>query len=178
MRVTVELYNPQWPQVFERIRAGLEDALSNVTIRRIEHVGSTAVPGLAAKPVIDVDVVVPAPSLDAAIAALEQAGYRHLGDMGIPNRHAFDAPGGPRRNVYVTIDGSLALRNHLAVRDLLRSDARARHEYQALKLRLADQDWESIDGYVAAKSAFLQKILQRSGFTESELGSIDEVNQG
>ena len=177
MRIKVEHYNRRWPQDFERISSDLRDALAGVEVLGIEHVGSTSVPGLAAKPVIDVDIVVGVDAVENAIAALERADYVHLGEMGVPDRHAFEAPGSPRRNVYVTVDGSLALRNHLTVRDVLRTDAAAREEYGSLKLRLAERDWETIDHYVEAKSAFLQRILQRSGLTKDELTTIEETNR-
>ncbi len=101
----------------------------------VEHVGSTAVPGLAAKPVLDIDVVVPAGDVDAAVAALESAGYVHRGDLGVPDREAFHAPDDdPRRHVYVCRAGSLSVRNHLAVRDVLRRREDLREAYAAVKL--------------------------------------------
>lgn len=177
MRVQVCEYDPRWQQDFRRVRSDLREALVGVGVRDIEHVGSTAVPGLAAKPVIDVDIVVPADAVDAAIAALQRVGYVHLGEMGVPDRHAFEVPTSPRRNVYVTVEGCVALRNHLAVRDALRTDAAARKAYGSLKMRLSEREWEDTDQYVSAKSAFLQRILQRSGFTEVELRAIEASNR-
>jgi len=93
---------------------------AGVPVVAIEHVGSTAVPGLAAKPVIDCDIVVAGPEVPAASAVLAGLGFTPLGELGIPLRWAFREP---RRlagtNTYVVAAGSLSLRNHLAVRDVL-----------------------------------------------------------
>ena len=87
-------------------------------------------PGLPAKPIIDIDIVVGSEALPRALAALESAGYVYQGELGIDDRHAFKARDDqPRRNVYVCLDGCLALRNHLAVRETLRSNTDLRDEY-------------------------------------------------
>jgi GrpB-like predicted nucleotidyltransferase (UPF0157 family) len=124
MRSPIEVvpYDSAWPQTFDRIRADLLDALRGVAIVGIEHVGSTAVEGLRAKPIIDVDIVVDRDAADPAIRALERAGYLHRGELGIVDRHSMAEPDPPARNVYVVVAGSLALRNHLAVRDALRAE--------------------------------------------------------
>ena len=178
MRVEVVPYDPQWPRIFETLRSQLAEALSEVGVLGIEHVGSTAVPGLAAKPVIDVDVVVAEDRIDAATGALENMGYTHRGDLGIPDRHAFAAPEGePRRNVYVVVDGCLALRNHRGVRDQLRADEDLRNHYGDFKLALARREHKDVDHYMAAKSELLQEILERAGLDAEERAEIDAVNQ-
>ena len=178
MRVNVVPYDPEWPAAFESVRRRLASALRGVDVRSIEHVGSTSVPGLAAKPIIDVDVIVLAASLGAAVRALEAAGYTHKGELGVPDRHAVDAPDdAPRRNVYLAIDGCLALRNHLGVRDVLRADPKLRDRYGEVKLSLAQRDYEHIDQYIADKSAVLRDVLEQAGLTPDEIASIDGVNQ-
>jgi GrpB-like predicted nucleotidyltransferase (UPF0157 family) len=143
----------------------------------IEHVGSTSVPGLAAKPIIDVDIVVPEAAVDAAISALAAIGYEPLGEMGIPRRWVCRAPDGEiRTNTYVVVDGSLSLRNHLAVRNVLRDDEALRAEYAEVKKRLARQV-DDIDEYVEAKSAVLQRILEQAGITDDERAQIEEINR-
>jgi GrpB-like predicted nucleotidyltransferase (UPF0157 family) len=82
---------PGWSAAFERVASELRRALADVSDAAVQHVGSTSVPGLSAKPVLDVDVIVPASEVSAAIAALERVGYRHRGDPGIPQREAFHA---------------------------------------------------------------------------------------
>jgi GrpB-like predicted nucleotidyltransferase (UPF0157 family) len=179
MHVEVVAYDPRWPEQFRAVRDALVDALDGVSVRSIEHVGSTSVPGLAAKPRIDVDVVVAAEHVPAARLALEAAGYTWLGEQGVTDRHALRAPDrAPPRNVYVAVDGCLALRNHLAVRDLLRRDARLRHEYGQLKLDLARRDYADIDGYVLDKSPMIQRLLAAAGLDAEERAAIDVMNGG
>lgn len=176
MAIQVVPYDPDWPMRFLAIRAALGEALELVPVVGIEHVGSTSVPGLAAKPVIDVDVIVTRRNLMPAIGALERIGYGHRGDLGIADRHSLAAPNdGLRRNVYVVVDGSLALRNHLAVREALRSDRSLRAQYGALKRRLAAEA-DDIDRYVNRKSVLLLSILRDAGFTDHELAAIRAAN--
>ena len=143
----------------------------------VEHVGSTSVPGLAAKPVLDIDVVVNGDEVVAAIAVLETIGYTHRGDLGVADREAFQAPDdGLRRNVYVCLRGALSVRNHLAVRDVLRQRADLRHEYGAVKVALAADGDIDIDTYVARKSEVLQKVLAVADLTTDERLQILRVN--
>ncbi|MCX6400500.1 MAG: GrpB family protein [Propionibacteriales bacterium] len=181
MRVAVTPYDPSWPITFETIRTHLVAALVDVPILAIEHVGSTSVPGLAAKPILDIDVVVERPALEDAIAALVAAGYGHEGDKGVPDRHFMRAsPIGEYaevdRHVYVCVEGSLSLRNHLAVRDTLRADDVLRDAYAAVKLDLAEQDVESIDEYIDGKNDILQRILGKAGLADDEREQILGVN--
>lgn len=181
VRVTVLPYDPTWAESFETIRARLAAALDGVPVVTIEHVGSTAVPGLAAKPILDIDVVVERAGLGAAIAALEKAGYTHAGDLGVPDRHAMrasttDEYAAVTRNVYVCVDGSLSLRNHLAVRDTLRADADLRDAYAAVKLGLAARELDGIDDYIDGKNEIVQRILAAAGISTDDRGAILTVN--
>ena len=179
MRVVVVPYDPGWPEQFRTVRDGLLAALEGVPVRSIEHVGSTSVPGLAGKPRIDVDVVVAGEHLLSTREALEAAGHTWLGELGVPDRHAFRAPDRePPRNVYVAVDGCLALRNHLAVRDLLRRDARLRDAYGRLKIELAERDYADVDQYVIDKSPMIQRILAAAGLDAAERAAIDAMNRG
>jgi GrpB-like predicted nucleotidyltransferase (UPF0157 family) len=175
--ITVVDYDPAWPRAFDELRRRYEVALGGVVIVAIEHVGSTSVPGLAAKPVIDVDIVVAREHVTDAIAAMELAGFRSLGERGIPDRWALDAPSElPRTNTYVVVDGSLAMRNHLGVRAVLRSDSALRDEYASLKRSIAAQV-DDIDTYIEAKSALLSTVLDRAGLTPEERRLIDDANR-
>lgn len=131
----------------------------------IEHVGSTSVPGLAAKTIIDIDVIVTPANLDSTKTALvEQGGYGGQGEMGIPDRHVSRKKGElPPRNLYVCIEGSQSLRNHLLVRDLCRRDATIREAYGRPKLELAQLDWANVDGYTEEKNGILLYILEKAG---------------
>jgi GrpB-like predicted nucleotidyltransferase (UPF0157 family) len=173
VRVEVVAWSPEWATEFEAVAEALRAALADVPSARVEHVGSTAVPGLAAKPVLDIDVVVDGADLAAAVDALEDVGYLHRGDLGVTGREAFSAPDDhPRRNVHVCLDGALALRNHLAVREVLRRRDDLREAYGALKQLLAAQPGIDVATYVAGKSAVLAEVLADSDLTEEERRAI------
>lgn len=178
MPVEVVAYRPEWRTQFERVAADLRRALAGVPSARVEHVGSTAVPGLAAKPILDIDVIVNREDVAAAVAAMEAVGYAHRGDLGVSDREAFFAPDeDPRRNVYVCVEGTLNVRNHLAVRDVLRRDERLRDEYAAVKQSLAADPSMDIDTYIAGKSEVLQRVLAASSLlSEAERRQIADLN--
>jgi len=147
-------------------------ATARVAVEAIEHVGSTSVPGLAAKPIIDCDIVVAEADVTAAASVLVSLGFTPLGELGIPLRWAFKEPARlSGTNTYVIVDGCLSLRNHLAVRDVLRADAALRDEYAAVK-REAGVRAANIDEYGQAKSDMVQKILAAAGLTDAERASI------
>jgi len=137
-----------------------------VTIVDYEHawpVGSTAAPGLAAKPIIDLDAVVRPPDLPAAIARLSAAGYVHEGDLGVPGREAFvPPPGGPAHHLYLCGQDSVELRRQLFFRDYLRSHPEAVAEYATLKRALAARCGHDRLAYTEGKSAFVEGILRRA----------------
>lgn len=111
------------------------------------------------------------------IAALRAAGYAPGGERGIPGRHSFTSPPhGVPRHVYACVEGCLALRNHLAVRDVLRKDPLLRAEYAAGKEALAGRDLVSAEEYVAGKTAVLQQVLKASGMTAHDLESVASMN--
>ena len=172
--ITVVEYDPGWPERFEGLRKEYAAAMAaaGVAVVAIEHVGSTSVPGLAAKPVIDCDIVVRAEDVPAASSVLMSLGFAPEGDLGVPQRWAFKEPARfPRTNTYVIVEGCLSLRNHLAVRDALRADDDLRSEYAAVKKKAGA--WAAdIDEYVQAKSDVVQKILSAAGLTKAERATI------
>ena len=172
-------YDAQWPAQFEAIRDQVLPALDDggVDVLAIEHVGSTSVPGLAAKPIIDLDVVVRADGVAAASAVLEGLGYVALGEMGVPQRWAFRRPAGTvAHNLYVTVDGSLNLRNHLGLRDTLRADPDLRDRYGAVKLALAEQT-DDIEVYIDGKTDIVLEILARAGIPQDERDELERINR-
>ncbi|MFC8597841.1 GrpB family protein [Isoptericola sp. NPDC057191] len=177
MPITVVPSSPTWPARFEGVARALRAALDGVPGAVVEHVGSTSVPGLPAKPILDVDVIVPAADVPAAVRALEAVGYTHRGDLGLAGREAMDAPDDdPARHVYVCARGTLHVRNHLAVRDVLRRRDDLRDEYGAVKLALAADPTMEIERYLAGKSAVLQKVLAESDLTPDELRQVLRAN--
>ena len=175
--IVVVDYDPQWPIAFATIRASLQAALAGVPVVGIEHVGSTSVPGLAAKPIIDIDVIVDPSDLADAAAALGSLGYTPLGDMGVPDRYAFTAPPDTiRQNTYVTVAGSLSLRNHFGLRDVLRNDPALRDEYSSVKRHLAATT-DDIDVYVDGKTDVVRRVLARAGLDGADLDVIEAGNR-
>ncbi len=185
MAIVVTDYNPQWPVVFERLRARVWPAIADVALG-IEHVGSTAVPGLAAKPIIDLTIVVAdRRGLEAVIGRLEGIGYRHRGDLGVRGREAFanppdvpDSPDTPDHHLYACEQGCLALRNHLTVRDRLRRDPSAAAAYSQLKKELARRFPDDLDAYIAGKTEFILSLLKDAGFDAAALERIEGINAG
>jgi GrpB-like predicted nucleotidyltransferase (UPF0157 family) len=172
--IEVVEYDPVWLQRFEGLRREYAEAMTvaGVPFVAIEHVGSTAVPGLAAKPIIDCDIVVAEQDVPAASSVLIDLGFKPLGELGIALRWAFKEPARlAGTNTYVVVDTSLSLRNHLAVRDLLRSNPDLLAEYAAVK-RQVGAVAANIDEYGRGKNAIVQQILAAAGLTEAERGSI------
>lgn len=161
--VVIVDYDPAWPEAFARLRDRAAAALGPVA-RRIEHVGSTSVPGLAAKPVIDLTVVVAAPGdVPEAIRRLAGIGYQHQGDQGIPGREAFSSPPGPPvHHLYVCAEGNRELRRHLLFRDYLRVHPETARQYGDLKRALAERYRTDRDGYSQAKTDFVEGVLREA----------------
>jgi GrpB-like predicted nucleotidyltransferase (UPF0157 family) len=172
--IVVVEYDPAWPDRFDELRDLYASALTaaGVTVAAIEHVGSASVPSLAAKPIIDCDIVVAQADVAAASRVLVSLGFAPLGELGIPERWAFKEPARlAGTNTYVIVAGCLSLRNHLGLRDVLRADAALRDEYAAVK-RAAGARATDIDEYGQAKSAVIQQILATAGLTDAERASI------
>jgi len=144
-----------WPDEFERLRIRVAGAVGDVAVA-IEHVGSTAVSGLAAKPVIDMVVVVEPRDLQTAVARLVAIGYVHQGNLGVEGREAFGVPEGERRHhLYVSPTDSEELRAQLAFRDRLRANPALAAEYEVLKRALAVRFRDDREGYTDAKTDFV-----------------------
>lgn len=164
--VVVMPYDENWKQAFTNIKSELEAALGDLALR-IEHVGSTSVEGLSAKPVIDIDVVIEDTSmLEFVIVALAKIGYSHEGDLGIPGREAFKYKGKDhlmKHHLYVCAKDSAELKRHLAFRDYLRSHPEAVKEYSRVKTDGAELYPYDIDKYIEYKSPFIDGIYGKIG---------------
>jgi GrpB-like predicted nucleotidyltransferase (UPF0157 family) len=164
--IVVVDYDERWPAWFEEICAVVWPAVADVALR-IDHVGSTSVPGVAAKPIIDMDVVVAAESdVRPAIRALRDAGWSWRGDLGVEGRQAF-APLPARRDLpahhlYLVVDGNRAHLDHMLLRGLLRRDPEARQRYGALKRANVELARGDMDVYVAAKANLVADLLTRA----------------
>ncbi|MGD0833374.1 MAG: GrpB family protein [Candidatus Dormibacteria bacterium] len=163
--IVVSDYDPEWPRWFEEVRAHVWPLVEEIALG-VDHVGSTAVPGLAAKPIIDLDVVVASDDdILPVIERLAGIGYRWVGDLGVAGREAFSLAGDvtlPPHHLYLVVKDNRAHLNHWLLRDLLRADARARDDYAALKRRNAELARGDIDVYTAGKAAFVAGLLRRA----------------
>jgi len=158
-------YDPAWSGQFEVLRRRIAKALGNL-VARIEHVGSTAVPGLAAKPIIDLDVLLASPDdMSEAVDRLASIGYVHQGDLGVPGREAFKEQSGgaqPRsHHLYVFTDSSGEFSRHLAFRDCLRANPQCAQAYEELKRALALRFTEDRVAYNEGKTRFVCEVLQQ-----------------
>jgi GrpB-like predicted nucleotidyltransferase (UPF0157 family) len=153
-------HDERWARDFQLIRDRLWPVVAASALA-VEHVGSTAVPGLAAKPVIDVDVVVAdAGRVGPVVAALASIGHSHQGDLGIPGREAFSmVPGLPAHHLYVVVLGSAPHRDHVDLRDHLRTHPRAAARYAAEKRRLAPLLLTDREAYVRGKAWLVVELL-------------------
>lgn len=176
--VKVVDYDLDWPGTFEGVRSHIWLTVQNIA-QSIEHVGSTSVSGLAAKPIIDIDIVVSSEAhIPAVIERLATLGYDHLGNLGIEGREAFKAPTHlASHNLYACVAGGLGLKNHLAVRNYLRLNPSVAKAYGELKKRLAQQFPHDIDSYVAGKTNFLLEILRAANFSSAHIKSIERINR-
>ena len=164
-RRTVDLvdYSPGWPALFERERAALSTAVGEVALV-IEHIGSTAVPGLVAKPTIDIALgVASIVALRRRRPALEALGYEWR--AGFHDDHQFlrKIAGNERtHHLHAIVHPSAELDDWIVFRDLLRTDAGARAEYAEEKRRLAERFYSDRGAYVEAKSVIVRRLLVRA----------------
>jgi GrpB-like predicted nucleotidyltransferase (UPF0157 family) len=165
-KVIVEPWQPEWKTAFEAIRAEVEAALGD-RILSIQHVGSTSVEGMSAKPCIDLDVVIrDYGAFDRVAAGLASIGYIHEGDLGIPGREAFrydDKAHLMRHHLYVCPRDSRELRRHITFREYLKSHPEAVKEYSAVKEEAARRYPNDIDGYMAFKAPCIEKLYKLCG---------------
>jgi GrpB-like predicted nucleotidyltransferase (UPF0157 family) len=162
--IVVVPYDPGWPVLFCELGHRLRQALGDIAVR-IDHVGSTAVPGLAAKPVLDVQVsVATLEPLDAYRLPLEAAGWSWRADNpDLTKRYFREVPGGQRTHVHVRQAGSFGEQITLLFRDYLRAHPDEASSYAALKYRLAKEFRDDRPRYVDSKGPFVWQVLARAG---------------
>jgi GrpB-like predicted nucleotidyltransferase (UPF0157 family) len=160
--VRVVPYDPAWPALFAAEAARIRAALDGLPLR-LEHMGSTGVPGLAAKPIVDILAGRPPGSaVGPYVEALARAGYAHRGEQGIPGREFFRR-GDPRAyHVHLAEEGSAPWRTPLAFRDALRADPALAAEYGALKRELAARFPRDREAYIEGKGPFVARVLREA----------------
>jgi GrpB-like predicted nucleotidyltransferase (UPF0157 family) len=158
-------YDPEWPQRYQALRLPVANSLGQLAAQ-IEHVGSTAVPGLAAKPTIDIVIRLrSARELPMVIERLARLGYAHEGDFGIAGREAFATPPGygPHdHHLYVCAPDWAGYADQLVFRDYLRANPDVAGAYARLKRSLADKHRDDRTAYTEGKAAFVSAVLERA----------------
>ena len=162
--VTVVPYDSKWNDEFERIKLYLEKTLENRIIA-IEHVGSTSIEGLYAKPIIDIDVIIKNyDNFQDVKHCLENLGYYHEGDLGIEDREAFgyaDKHEFMTHHLYVCPLFSQELKRHIAFRDYLKTHKEDKEKYSEIKLQASKMYPTDIDSYIKTKSPYITEIYKK-----------------
>jgi GrpB-like predicted nucleotidyltransferase (UPF0157 family) len=153
-------YDDRWPSLFDAERQRIAELCGALPLR-LEHVGGTSMPGMCAKPVLDMAAGRPCgTSIDGYVAALERAGYEHRGERGIPGRQFFRR-GHPRAyHVHLVEEGGPLWRDYLAFRDYVRAHADVARRFAALKRGLAASFPRDREAYINAKSPHVEEILR------------------
>jgi GrpB-like predicted nucleotidyltransferase (UPF0157 family)/N-acetylglutamate synthase-like GNAT family acetyltransferase len=171
-KVEVVAYDPHWPEHFELEAAQIKTALGRNCIS-IHHVGSTAVPGLPAKPKIDILATVKKP--EEAIESLERIGFDFRGEYNIPMHYGFSKRGKVSVNLHVYHENNPEVELNLTFRDYLRTHPEEREEYARLKYELIEKKSSHektsspFTGYNLGKNAFICKVLKSAGFQRLRL---------
>ena len=159
-KIEVIEYDPSWPVAFEAERGLLRGTLGDVAIE-IHHIGSTAVPGLAAKPIIDILVEVSdLEALDALNDRMRDIGYAPRGEFGIKGRRYFTKGDGDRTHqIHAFKSGDDNVTRHIAFRDYLRADPDVAREYGELKKAVAESCGNDIERYCDGKDAYVKRLV-------------------
>ena len=170
-------YNPRWREWFREIRNQLWAQVSDLALD-IVHVGSTSIEGMGAKPIIDIDIVVPdMGAIDEIVSRLDRIGYVHQGDLGVKGREAFglDYRHKHAHNLYMVAVDSPAYRNHVLLKKHLAENPEAFRRYNDLKMGLAESS-ESREDYWRSKTLLIIEFLEAEGMFRDELDSIRDDN--
>ncbi len=181
-KITVVPYEKRWKEEFKKAYNFYCELLEGLDVN-IEHVGSTSVEGLWAKPILDIDIIVPNSKVSLeVIKKLTSVGYEHIGNCGIDGREAFrysednEYINWMEHHLYVCIEGTENLSNHILLRNYLRNNKRAVEAYGKLKQELAEKYPNDIDSYVEGKTSFIVNILEKAGMEIESLNRITRIN--
>ena len=165
-KVVVLPYDRTWKSDFEEIKREIEGAIGDLMIG-IEHVGSTSVEGMSAKPIIDIDVIIKDYAVfDAVVRKLEAIGYVHEGNLGIKDREAFKYANKPhlrKHHLYVCPRQSEELHRHITFRDFLAKNPEAVKKYSAVKEKAAQLFPDNIEKYIEYKSPCIEELYRLCG---------------
>lgn len=162
--VTLTDYDPRWPEYFrveaDRLRAGL-----GTLVKDVAHVGSTSVPGMIAKPLIDVMVGLNTlADIAAAIPIMQSLGYEYKGEFGVPDRHFFVLGDPTTHHVHMVFHGGPFWRLNCLFRDHLRDNPGEARAYETLKRELAAKFANNRESYTKGKDSFIRSMLSRAGW--------------
>ncbi|CAG7650448.1 Dephospho-CoA kinase [Paenibacillus solanacearum] len=177
--VVIVPYNAEWPQLFREIGERLRTSLGGTAIR-IDHIGSTSIPGLDAKPVIDIQVsVAQLKPLDSIITAMEATGYRYRADNPDLTKAYFrEMPGGRRTHIHVRRAGSWPEQTALMFRDYLRLHPDDAAAYAEEKRRLAERYRDNRGAYVDAKDPIIWTIIHKAALWSQRTGWLPGPSDG
>ena len=165
--VVIADYDADWPERFRREEEKIRTALGEAALA-VEHIGSTSVPGLAAKPIVDILLVVEDSGEEATyLPDLEEAGYAlRVREPDFDEHRMFRTP---EKDVHLHVYSadSVEIGRYLLLRDHLRTDREDRELYASTKRKLAKGDWPSVDHYAEAKTEVVEGILARAATSES-----------
>lgn len=172
-RIVIVPYDPSWPKLFAEVGQRLRNALQENAVR-IDHIGSTSIPGLAAKPILDVQISVPSlGALDAFKNPLEQCGYIHrAGNPELTKRYFRESPGERRTHIHVRCTGSWPEQFALLFRDYMRQHPTDCMKYAAIKYQLAEKFANPHERplYVEAKEPIIWEIMRKADRWSQEIG--------
>ena len=163
-KVLVLPYDKNWQMEFEKIKDELIKVLDDVTIG-IEHVGSTSVNGLAAKPIIDIDVIIPTYScFNIVVKRLNKLGYKYEKKLSIKDRELFKYTGEMHlmtHNLYVCPRNSIELKRHIILRNYLRKNKEAMENYNSIKLKATELFPNNMDKYIEYKTSYIEEVYKK-----------------
>jgi GrpB-like predicted nucleotidyltransferase (UPF0157 family) len=164
LRIYIADYDERWPALYEEVGGPLAEAFGDYMVE-MQHIGSTSVPGLGAKPIIDIAVDLrDYPLPQEVIEAVEKLGYTHMGEYGISGRHYFKRydEDGLMVHVHAYSPGNDELTKHILFRDYMRTHPEAARKYELLKRDLASKYVDQRQVYTESKSDFVQEILRKA----------------
>lgn len=174
-------YDPCWPAEFAQESSAVAMAFGNL-LMAIHHIGSTAIPGIRAKPIIDMlAVVTDIAKVDERNSELQALGYEAMGEFGIPGRRYFrkdDATGNRTHQIHAFQLGSPQVERHLAFRDFMKVHREFAEQYDALKGRLAGLHPDDIAGYTAGKDEFIKAMDARAAVWRLRAGMFSAESEG
>jgi GrpB-like predicted nucleotidyltransferase (UPF0157 family) len=160
--IEIVAYDPAWARAFERERVSLQPAFAD-SLAALEHIGSTAVAGMDAKPIVDLMAALKNyPASPATLLALAALGYEDLGEAGVPGRQYLRKRGGQAFNLHLVVSGGAHWRNNLLLRDYLRAQPAEAANYARHKRQLFAAGRTTLLAYSDGKTALLGELLQRA----------------